>query len=265
MNTGMRLRSRYYQRLGLPVDSADSSAGISRPVAARCESPVSPRQKYMFSLFRNNILTFSLARPKPYQTLLILDWDDTLLCTSYLHPGGKTVSHPRLTDLDYQRFAAEFLRELETAVSALLTLALRHGPVCIITNADPGWVEWSASNYMPGLTALMRRVRVVSARGRYMSKFPDDAARWKLQAFLDARHALQDGIVTNIVAVGDSCLEMAAACYVGTKCAGVIMKTVKFMERPLPRELIKEINLLSGKLDFIVNSPKNLMIKLDKK
>jgi hypothetical protein len=43
------------------------------------------------------------------------------------------------------------LRELEAAVSSLLTLALTYGSVHIVTNAETGWVQLSAQKFMPGM------------------------------------------------------------------------------------------------------------------
>jgi hypothetical protein len=67
--------------------------------------------------------------------VFIYDWDDTLLCTSFL------------TALDFTGLppdSLELIRRLDAAVSKLLELSSSRGEVYIITNATKGWVEYSS-------------------------------------------------------------------------------------------------------------------------
>ncbi len=270
-NLGARLRCTYYHKLNLPVPhlvlspTSFSFAGSLSTSSSLTNSPrhsetvvqpaISPREKYLLTLIQQHILTFPAERAKTHQTLLIFDWDDTLLCTSYLSPTGARTVH---------RYH-EFLRELEVIVARLLELALQAGDVYIITNSDQGWVEWTANKYIPLVVPVLKRIKIVSARRRYERQFPGDSARWKMQAFLDTQKSMSLDMITNIVAVGDSHMEMLAAHYLASQFKNAFIKTVKFLEQPLPQELIKEINLVTKDFDVILNKPKSLMISLDKR
>ena len=46
------------------------------------------RRKLMSRLTYEKIWLTPQQRPKQYETAIIFDWDDTLLCTSFINPTG---------------------------------------------------------------------------------------------------------------------------------------------------------------------------------
>jgi hypothetical protein len=50
--------------------------------------------------------------------------------------------------------------------------------------------------------------------------------------------------MTNIVALGDSMMEIDAAHHLAQKFSQAFIKTVKFREMPKPTELVKQLNLV---------------------
>lgn len=52
---------------------------------------------------------------------------------------------------------------------------------------------------------------MISARDSYEQNYPDDATRWKVEAFLELQRRLPATQVTNLIALGDSEFEMTAA------------------------------------------------------
>ncbi len=90
-------------------------------------------------------------------------------------------------------------------------MATEAGQTYIITNAAPGWVEYSASVYLPAVVPLLKRVKIISARGEYEGKFPGNFEQWKVHAFLNTEKTLSAEVITNIIALGDSHVEMVAA------------------------------------------------------
>ena len=46
------------------------------------------RRDYLSRLTYNRIWLTPSQKPKLYETALIFDWDDTLLCTSFINPTG---------------------------------------------------------------------------------------------------------------------------------------------------------------------------------
>jgi hypothetical protein len=143
-------------------------------------------------------------------------------------------------------------------------LSIHAGKTFIITNAAQGWVEFSAQKFMPSVSALLSKITIISARTKYESYFPTDVSQWKLHAFLETQGNIEDAMITNIIALGDSMMEIDAAHHLAQKFNQAFIKTVKFREFPKPNELMKQLNLVIQKFDEIVHSPKNLTIRLEK-
>lgn len=203
------------------------------------------------------------------RTTIILDWDDTLLCTSYLRLHEGQATSPS--------FEQE-MRGIGKAVKSLLELCLRYGQPVIITNAVEGWVSHSAALYFPEVLSVLEKVLVISARAKFETRLPDEVIRWKTEAFLDLQSLIDPQITMNIVSIGDSNLEIDAAHVLadaldasagcgryGGNGQGVLVKTIKFRERPSPEELRKQLELVLQKFVRIVEGPKGLTITLERK
>merc|ERR1719419_1196861 len=101
-------------------------------------------------------------------------------------------------------------RGIATLARRLLELALQCGRTFIITNAAQGWVEHSAARYAPELLPVLRKMRVISARGGYEALYPNEVGQWKIQAFLEVQQQLDAHLVPNLISIGDSNYEMNA-------------------------------------------------------
>ena len=126
-------------------------------------------------------------------------------------------------------------------------------------------MEFSAHKFMPAIVPILEKITIISARTRYEHKFPDDVTKWKLYAFLETQTDLSNGNIKNLVALGDSMMEMDAAHHLAMKFNKALIKTVKFREFPKPNELVKQLNLVIMKFDEIINNVRNLTIRLEKK
>lgn len=102
------------------------------------------------------------------------------------------------------------------------------GKVFIITNAAEGWVQYSTKKYLPKLEELIKTIQVISARTRYEEIFPNEYHQWKMHAFLETIDHLEISAVTNLIALGDSHMELDAAQHLGTKFSTSLIKTIKF-------------------------------------
>ena len=147
----------------------------------------------------------------------------------------------------------------------MLELAVTFGRVYIITNAVEGWVEFSCQRFMPSVLPVLSKISIISARTKYGDRFPDEVPKWKLYAFLETQTELTNGNMKNVVALGDSMMEMDAAHHLAMKFQKALIKTVKFREFPKPNELVKQLNLVITKFDDIINNVRNLTIRLEKK
>lgn len=199
-----------------------------------------------------------VARRKPkHQTVIIFDWDDTLLCTSFLTKVHQ--DRPLTPTID------RYLRLIESAARKLLELAIPRGQTFIITNAMDGWVESSAAKYLPQLLPVLDQVRVISARSQFEVHYPGDVSKWKTQAFLEVQRQMDSRTITNLISLGDSNFEMEAVHVMGKKFKEALVKTIKFRENPAPLELLKQLQTVARKFESLVENAKSLKTSLERK
>ena len=217
------------------------------------------RNSYYTKLICSNILTFQ-KEPK-VTNLFFFDWDDTLICTSYLAPTGV------LDETDSKSVDKNIIKNLDQLVATLLTKTIEKGQVFIVTNAAHGWIEYSSKKLYPITSKLLKQIKIVSARGLYEKRLPGDYRQWKTRAFIDT--ILNSNIdmkkTANILCFGDSIIELEATHKLKEIFANAYIKTVKFKESPQPVELIKELKIIISQFDIILSNIKNLSIKVAKK
>eukprot|EP01016_Furgasonia_blochmanni_P042647 TRINITY_DN5678_c0_g1_i12.p1 TRINITY_DN5678_c0_g1~~TRINITY_DN5678_c0_g1_i12.p1 ORF type:complete len:413 (-),score=31.19 TRINITY_DN5678_c0_g1_i12:43-1281(-) len=210
------------------------------------------RKNYLDKLMKFGILKKEPS--KKNQTIIIFDWDDTILPTSYLQYTGYIENPPE--DL------VDFV-PLDEAATRLLQRAMTYGDTYIVTNAAEGWVEYSSKLFLPKVSELIgiRGMKIRSARTENEEKYPGEPAKWKEETFMQLKGNYDLNLITNLVAIGDSHIEMDAAQHVSKFFSHPLTKTIKFRESPRPEELIKQQELLYDKFDQIYMSLRNLTIK----
>jgi len=200
-------------------------------------------------IFTDQFVTPTIRREEfdgDSNTVLIFDWDDTLLCS---------------TAVRSQQWGFEQLKELELAIKAILRTAMTLGETLIVTNGNATWVEDSARRFLPGLIPLLSQLRVVSARALYEDRYPGDPFMWKHAAFehllTKERHfSSEPGL--NLVALGDQFPEIDAAWHIGQVIGGSsLVKTVKFREAPSVAELLGQLSRTEQTLSKIVREPES--------
>lgn len=216
------------------------------------------RVNYLKKLSYANVWIPNSRRAPKHQTVTIFDWDDTLLCTSFIQL--KDERKEPLSEAIWARFYI-----ISQKVVTLIETAKKMGRVFIITNAMEGWVEHSAKKYLPAAVPLLSKMNVISARNRFEAIYPGDVYEWKIQAFLEVCRQLNSEIVTNLISVGDSDVEMDAVHVMGKEFSQALVKTIKFRENPTPDEIIKEMDLVIPKFENICHDPRNLRIGLQRK
>jgi hypothetical protein len=163
------------------------------------------RRLFLSRLTYNRIWLTPSQKPKSYETAIIFDWDDTILCTSFINPTGVFNPNQKISSQ-----VMDQLKQLEVTAKKLLEMSVKLGTTYIITNAGEGWVQFSAEKFMPSLTPVLQKIKIISARARY-EHLTSDYTKWKLHAFLETQDSLQDANIKNIIALGDNQLEIDAA------------------------------------------------------
>jgi len=217
------------------------------------------RNSYYTKLIQSEILTFQ-KEPK-ITNIFIYDWDDTLMCTSYVAPGG-VLNVEEMKQNDKLN-----MKSLDQLVSNLLKKSLDKGHVFIITNAAYGWVEFSSKKLYPLTYNILKKIKIISARGMCEKKYPGDYRQWKSIAFIETIKENNINLLktANIVSFGDSIIELEASHKLKDIFANGYIKTIKFKESPQPMELIKELKIISSQFDIILSNMRNLSIKVAKK
>ena len=192
--------------------------------------------------------------------IFIFDWDDTLLCTTVLSPGGYFDDSRVILPGKLKK-----IKHLESLVQKLLTNATEKGDTYIITNSEEGWVEYSCKRFFPNVYNLLSKIKIISARALYDKKYPNNYKTWKNMAFNDIIKKYNLSLPSNIICMGDSTYEMEAAHGLSNKFKDGYIKAIKFKELPRVDELISQLNLILDKFDFIYSACKNWTITIDKK
>jgi hypothetical protein len=217
------------------------------------------RRSYIARLIYQNIWQPGVD-VKLHNSLIIFDWDDTLLPTTFLTPNGFYSDETVLSEVDSFR-----VKRLDDKVFKLLNMAAKRGDIYIITNAAPGWVEYSAQRFYSQVYKILKNVKIISARGEFEKYHPGDSRQWKIEAYLKMIKNMNVNLITNIICLGDSIIEIEAAHILASKFCHAYIKTIKFREMPKPEELDKQLNLVINQFDQISSVVKNLTIQVDKK
>eukprot|EP00928_Gymnodinium_smaydae_P004189 TRINITY_DN11456_c0_g1_i1.p1 TRINITY_DN11456_c0_g1~~TRINITY_DN11456_c0_g1_i1.p1 ORF type:complete len:280 (-),score=52.04 TRINITY_DN11456_c0_g1_i1:82-921(-) len=177
-------------------------------------------------------------------TLIIFDWDDTLLCSSAIN---------------MRTWTKEQLFQLEETVRTVLCMSMQLGETLIVTNGNSNWVQESTRLFFPGLESTLNQLKVISARAQYEMHYPGDPFAWKREAFrelLSARVVGYGGFGAdplNLVVLGDSRAEIQAANEAREALGqGSLVKTIKFKEVPSATDLLGQLRRVLWHLGAIV-------------
>lgn len=229
------------------------SAAVLSPVEAHDSTPMDVCEPDEFD---------SACEQRP---VIIFDWDDTLLSSSWLAGQNFRLDRPAVLPQP----AVKQLALLAESMVKVLRLAKASGQVVIITNAETGWVELSAKRFVPQVLEELKDVRIISARSTYEAEFPDSPKKWKLAAFHREIHDAVDDMGPHfappcVISFGDSIHERDAVHEVCEPLKSTLTKSIKFVERPSIEQLHRELELVCRCFSFIVDSedPLDLMLTI---
>lgn len=219
------------------------------------------RDAYYNKLIIKNIWK-PFMKDKKSNTLFFFDWDDTLMCTSFIMP----IVNSSNLNINIKKIR-EKLKNLDENISNLLNKALERGIVFIITNASSGWVEYSSTNFLPLTAIILKKIKIYSAKGLFSKKYPGDPLQWKVMAFkyVIESNNINTKIISNIICFGDSHIDLEAMEILRYYFNNGFIKVIKFKENPHLVELEKQIFIVISQLDFIIKKVKNLTLRVSKK
>ena len=222
-----------------------------------CEKGEDIRNRYICQLINKGVWIPNF-KEKKYNSIIIFDWDDTLLPTSFLNSKGTYNAFRQFTNDERKR-----LLELENLVLQLLTLSVKKGDVYIITNADKKWVDNSSKIFYPSISNILKKIKIISTKNKYQKRYPSRI--WKIKAFINLANDIDLQKITNIICSGDSAFEIEAARILATKFTEAFIKTIKFKEKPELDEVYKQIRFVLCQFNKIYSAVKNLSITVEKR
>lgn len=159
-------------------------------------------------------------------SVIFLDWDDTLLCSSVLSGQGIRLD----SNLEGATDLLRQLDELSGSVIDVLNVALSYGEVRIVTNGETGWVQLSAQKFLPKVVPYLDKVHIMSARSTFENLFPDSPVKWKFHAFQEslAKVYTDADCMKNVLSFGDSHAEREAIRAVTRGLPNTRTKSIKF-------------------------------------
>ena len=182
-------------------------------------------------------------------TLIILDWDDTLFPTTWIHKHKIDIFNN--TALLYEKF----FKNLDILLHKLFKLLIQCGTVIIITNALLNWIDISIT-LLPNLNNLIKssNIRITSARGEY-SHINKDPEMWKKMAFRTELKNITMNMnmnmnmnINNIISIGDADYEYYALINLCDNYNNInefkLLKSIKFIRYPDIIKIYKQIDLL---------------------
>jgi len=241
------------------VAASQVPLGVEQQWPLQLNQP-SPQQQRQQQQQQQQVLGGQAAGVQSQETIIIFDWDDTLMCSSAIN-ANQLLSHQAA--------------QLEAVLEQVLSASMQLGETCIVTNADELWVLESTRRFCPRVLPLLSQINVISARRKYERSCPGDVFAWKRETFREvlasrkgaAQFAGGVGSSLNLIVLGDSPAEMEAA---QTSTIGamypLIIKQVKFKEIPTVDDLVEQLHMVVQELGSIVmedrSSCRNLVARL---
>ena len=195
-----------------------------------------------------------------FEKITILDWDDTILPTTWLFRNYCQTG--QLTEEQIN-----ILEQTQQSVYEFLQCVVSNSTrVIIITNAEKEWVIRSCETFFKSVYPLINEeIRIVSARDEYSNQTSIDSSLWKQYTFqrvLDGYRGCMNKKMISVFSIGDSLYERQAVMNYGKHNDDICVKSIKMMEGPSPSQLIKQQELITKHLPSMINKFEPLDLKL---
>lgn len=149
---------------------------------------------------------------KKMKSIIYLDWDDTLFCTSFLEKLA-TLQKTDILNVSLTNDQKVYCVLLEKSIIQMITTLLEEYDVYIVTNAKLEWVYQSTSKYISKVFSIFSKIRIVSAYETYykdLNGTDDDPTEWKYNTmeYILLKNYKNKSI--SIMSIGDSKYEKIA-------------------------------------------------------
>ncbi len=223
----------------------------------------SPPKQYSQELIKNlfSNINWKIDKLKrEINSIIIFDWDDTLMCTNSLSKYGYYIN----VNLMPKDFLIQ-ISLLEITVMEILEKSLEKGDTFIITNSDLSWLKYSCEKYYPNVYPLLKKIRIISSRNNYEEIHPNCVSMWKREAFDKVIKNYDFNLPTSILCIGDNFGEIEAGRNLEKNFYYGYIKTIKLKPDPNIDDMLIQLRLIIEKFDYLVSTCKNWTINIEKK
>jgi hypothetical protein len=200
-----------------------------------------------------NIYNKNDLKIAPNNTIIIIDWDDTLYPTSWTVGNGIDLADPK-SRTKYMKYYEDLDEHLSSTLLHIMTL----GEVLIITNAALEWIELSVS-VLPKTKKCLKTIEVISARQRYQNKTKMN--EWKKYTFLEEINKRSKyKKYNNIMSLGDAEFEHNALVnlYNHEALPHKYLKSIKFIKSTEYTTLLEQILIIKQNIAKICKAPRHI-------
>ena len=223
-------------------------------------SPIKDYTKEHLNNLFSNINWKTDKNKKEINSIIIFDWDDTLMCTYILSNYGYFS--------DINSFPKNILIQisiLEIRVIEILEKSLEKGDTYIITNSDLNWVNYSCKQYFPNVYPMLKKIKIISSRDYYEYIHPYCSLMWKRETFHNVMKNYNLNLPTNIICIGDNFGEIEAGRNLEKCFYYGFIKTIKLKNNPTVEQMLIQLELIIEKFDYLISVCKNWTINIEKK
>ena len=186
------------------------------------------------------------------ETVFIFDWDDTLMCTTFILSKGQILSEED----------KNIINNLGKIVNIFLKECNKYGKIIIMTNSTEKWMKQTSEKYLKIKNNLIRKIKIISTRDKFAKK-GIEAKKWKELALEEILYKYGDKI-ENIICGSDSENDIEVFKNISEKYKKINISTIKFKAKPSPLIMIKQIEYLNKKLYEIIGTNKNYYLIKEK-
>ena len=182
------------------------------------------------------------------ETVFLLDWDDTLMCTTFVLNRTHALSEEE----------EKIINSLGEVVTIFLEECKKYGKIIIMTNSNEDWMRKTAADFLKIRPEIFIDIKIISTRDKYLEK-GIEKNKWK-EIALEELFLKYGDKIQNLICASDSERDIDAFKKLANAKNGINISSIKFKKRPSPLTLIRQIKFLIKNLSEIIGSNKHFYL-----
>ena len=200
----------------------------------------------------DNNPTNSTSSSSKKETIFLFDWDDTLMCTSFILSKVQPLSEEEIKTTS----------NLGLKVTNFLEECSKQGKIIIMTNSSKDWMKNTYEQYLKIKEEFFKNIKIISTRDLYLkNNIPKE--KWKEMALNEFLSKFGDEI-ENLICASDSEGDINLFKNISKIKKGKNISTIKFKSNPSPQIMIKEIDFLTKTIFDIIGKNKHYYLIKEK-